>query len=88
MGSWQALYELRNDEYDGEGNLLLGESAIVGAKRNLVYSSAGRKIALLGVEGLVVVDTPDALLVADINRSQDVKKFPEMLAAGDSLKKS
>jgi mannose-1-phosphate guanylyltransferase len=88
VGSWQALYELRNGEYDGEGNLLLGESAIVGAKRNLVYSSAGRKVALLGVEGLVVVDTPDALLVADINRSQDVKKFSEMLAGGDSLKKS
>jgi mannose-1-phosphate guanylyltransferase len=88
VGSWQALYELRNDEYDGEGNLLLGESAIVGAKRNLVYSSTGRRIALLGVEGLVVVDTPDALLVGDLSRSQDVKKFPEMLARGDSLQSS
>jgi mannose-1-phosphate guanylyltransferase len=85
VGSWQALYELRRSEYDGEGNLMLGESAIVDSKRNLVYSSTGRKVALLGVEGLVVVDTPDALLVADINRSQEVKRFPEMLAGDDAL---
>jgi mannose-1-phosphate guanylyltransferase len=88
VGSWQALYELRRSEYDGDGNLLLGESAVVGSKRNLVYASTGRKVALLGVEGLVVVDTPDALLVADINRSQEVKKFPEMLAQGDPLQSS
>jgi mannose-1-phosphate guanylyltransferase len=88
VGSWQALYELRRSEYDGEGNLLLGKSAVVASKRNLVYSSTGRRVALLGVEGLVVVDTPDALLVADIDRSQDVKKFSEMLAEGDPLQSS
>jgi mannose-phosphate isomerase/GDPmannose pyrophosphorylase family protein len=36
-------------------------------------------IALLGVEDLIVVDTPDAVLVAKLDRSQEVKKFPEML---------
>lgn len=79
VGSWESLYELRSSEYDSNGNLLLGETKVVESKRNLVYSSSGRKIALLGVDGLVVVDTPDTLLVADINRSQDVKQFPEML---------
>ncbi|MBO0722756.1 MAG: mannose-1-phosphate guanylyltransferase [Blastocatellia bacterium] len=88
VGSWQALYELRQGEYDGEGNLLIGEAAVVDAKRNLVYSSTRRRVALLGVEGLVVVDTPDALLVADIDRSQDVKKFPEMLARDSNLQSS
>jgi mannose-1-phosphate guanylyltransferase len=88
VGSWQALYELRHNEYDGEGNLLLAESAAVDSKRNLVYSRTGRRVALLGVEGLVIVDTPDALLVADINRSQEVKKFPEMLAKRDPLQSS
>ncbi len=79
VGSWQALYELRSDECDGQGNLLLGETMIVESKRNLVYSSTGRRVALLGVEGLVVVDTPDALMVAEIGCSQDVKHFPQML---------
>lgn len=79
VGSWQALYELRSQEQDARGNLLLSETMIAGAERNLVYSTTGRKIALLGVEGLVVVDTPDALMVADLNRSQEVKVFPELL---------
>jgi mannose-1-phosphate guanylyltransferase len=77
VGSWQALYELRAGEADADGNLLSGDVATVEAKSNLVYSTADRPIALLGVEGLIVVDTPDALLVADRTRSQDVKKFPE-----------
>ncbi len=76
VGSWQALYELRSSEYDGEGNLLLGDALTVDAKRNLVYSRTERKIALLGVEGLVVVDTPDMLMVANLDRSQDVKRLP------------
>ncbi|HKP10658.1 MAG TPA: mannose-1-phosphate guanylyltransferase, partial [Blastocatellia bacterium] len=69
VGSWQALYELRAAEADSDGNLLLGDAAAAGAKGNLVYSTAGRAVALLGVEGLVVVDTPDALLIADRARS-------------------
>ena len=79
VGSWQALYELRRSEYDGQENLLLGEALTVDAARNLVFASAGRKVALLGVENLVVVDTPDALMVAALDRSQDVKRFSEML---------
>lgn len=79
VGSWQALYELRSAEYDEQGNLPLGDAMIVDAKRNLVFSSTDRKVALLGVEDLVVVDTPDAVMVARLDRSQDVKRFPELL---------
>lgn len=79
VGSWQALYELRSAECDEQGNLSLGDSVIVDSKRNLVFSSTDRKVALLGVEDLVVVDTPDAVMVARLDRSQDVKRFPELL---------
>src|SRR5581483_4444909 len=79
VGSWQALYELRREEYDDQQNLLLADALAIDSKNNLVYSNKERLIALLGVEGLVIVDTPDGLLIADMNRSQDVKKFPEML---------
>ena len=78
VGSWQALYELRAGEADAEGNLLLADAVAIDAAKNLVYSTTGRPIALLGVEGLIVVDTPDALLVGDRNRSQDVKQFAEI----------
>lgn len=79
VGSWQALYELRASEYDAQGNLLLGDALVSDGKNNLVFSSTGRKVALLGVEGLVVVDTPDAVLIAPLERSQDVKVFPAQL---------
>jgi mannose-1-phosphate guanylyltransferase len=77
VGSWQALYELRESEYDVDKNLLLGNVETVDAKNNLVYSNTNRTIALLGVEGLVITDTEDALLIADIKRSQEVKKFSQ-----------
>ena len=83
VGSWQALYELRADEADADGNLLLGDAATVDAKNNLVYSTTERTVALLGVEDLIVVDTPDALLIADRARSQDVKEFPARFKRDD-----
>ena len=79
VGSWQALYELRHAEADAQGNLLLGDALVADARGNLVFSATGRKVALLGVAGLVVVDTPEAVLIAPLERSQDVKVFPDML---------
>jgi mannose-1-phosphate guanylyltransferase len=77
VGSWQALYELRHAECDHQGNLSLGDSMVIDAKRNMVFSTTDRKVALLGVEDLVVVDTPDAVMVARLDRSQDVKRFAD-----------
>lgn len=79
VGSWEAVYDLHSNKLDGQGNLLMSEAVAVDARQNLVYSTTNRIVALLGVENLVVVDTPDALLVADRSRSQDVKQFPETL---------
>ena len=79
VGSWQALHELRTDSYDENDNLLISDTLVSDASGNLVYSATDRLVALLGVKGLVIVDTPDALMIADINQSQDVKRFPEML---------
>ncbi len=53
-----------------------------GASDALVVSSSGRLVALLGVSHLVVVDTPDALLVADSSRAQDVKLLVDRLRDG------
>ena len=48
------------------------------------YGSPSRAVATLGVENLLIVDTPDALLVADKSRHQDVKKVVETLKAQGS----
>jgi mannose-1-phosphate guanylyltransferase len=79
VGSWQALYELPDSDYDDSRNRIAGDVVVVDARDNLVHSTAGRLVALLGVEGLVVIDTPDALLVARLDRSQDVKLLPDLL---------
>jgi len=80
VGSWLALYELRK-ERDENQNLILADALLLESKANLVYSQSNRLVCLLGVEGLVIVDTSDVLLVADLEYSQEVKKFPELLKA-------
>ncbi len=75
VGSWQALHELKRSECDAAGNLLPANALAEESRDNLVYSQSGRRVALLGVEGLVVVDTDDVLLVAGLDRSQDVRRF-------------
>jgi mannose-1-phosphate guanylyltransferase len=77
VGSWESLYELRSGEGDSAGNLLIGEGRLLveEASGNLVQVAQGRTVALLGVEGLAIVETDDVLLVADLRRSQEVKRF-------------
>jgi mannose-1-phosphate guanylyltransferase len=77
VGSWEALYELRAGEADDDGNLLIGEGRLLveEASGNMVQAGPGRTVALLGVEGLAIIETDDVLLVADLRRSQEVKRF-------------
>jgi mannose-1-phosphate guanylyltransferase/mannose-6-phosphate isomerase len=76
VGSWKAVSELT--AADAEGNRAQGEAMFVGA-RNCYVQSSGRVVAAVGVENLVVVDTPDALLVASQDRVQDVKQVAQRL---------
>jgi mannose-1-phosphate guanylyltransferase/mannose-6-phosphate isomerase len=78
LGSWEALDEvLPRDE---AGNTGRGDRLAVDAHGNLLFADAGT-IAVLGVEGLVVVRTGDAVLVCPKSRSQEVKKLVSELAA-------
>lgn len=70
VGSWTAMSDLV--EPDGCGNRLVGTIAQEGA-RNCFVQGSDRVVGLVGVEDLVVVDTPDALLVAHRDRAQDVR---------------
>ncbi|MEW5902948.1 MAG: mannose-1-phosphate guanylyltransferase/mannose-6-phosphate isomerase [Pseudomonadota bacterium] len=80
IGSWSALAELT--ELDTEGNRIQGE-AILHDVRNCYIQSGGRVIGAVGVEDLVIVDTPDALLVAHREHAQDVKRIYSRLKAMD-----
>ena len=78
VGSWNAVYELL--PRDSDGNAALTDTLVEGSSGCYV-DAKGKLVALLGVKNLVVVDTPDALLIADRDRAQDVSKLVKALEA-------
>jgi mannose-1-phosphate guanylyltransferase len=79
VGSWAAAYEMREGEADEAGNVALADLLSIGSKGCLAWSDPRKLVALVGVEDLVVVDTPDALLVCPRHLAQDVKKVVDEL---------
>ena len=79
VGSWESLYELKTGEHDSDNNFSEGEAVFIDSRGSFVTSNAGRMVACLGVENLLVVDTEDALLVADLKRSQDIRRIVDVL---------
>jgi mannose-1-phosphate guanylyltransferase len=77
VGSWEAVYELARK--DKNGNASRGDLVVESSSNN--YVDAQKTVALVGVDNLVIVDTPDALLVASRNRAQDVSKIVKTLDA-------
>jgi mannose-1-phosphate guanylyltransferase / mannose-6-phosphate isomerase len=78
VGSWEAVSELT--AADAQGNRALGQARLHDCKNTFVWSD-GRIAAAVGVENLVIVDTPDALLVAHRDQAQDVKHIFNALKA-------
>ncbi len=72
IGSWKAVAEQL--QADDDGNTTLGETMLEGAKNTHVQSE-DRLVAAVGVENLLIVDTPDALLVANKESSQKVREI-------------
>ncbi|MGQ0484090.1 MAG: sugar phosphate nucleotidyltransferase [Hyphomicrobiales bacterium] len=76
IGSWNAMGELT--EPDAQGNRVEGE-VLLHEVANSYIRSNGRMVCASGVENLIVIDTPDALLVTDKSRAQDVKHIYAVL---------
>ena len=78
LGSWQALAEVL--PADAEGNVQRGDVVAIDARDNLLMADAGT-VAVVGVAGLVVVRTRDAVLVLPRERAQDVRQIIDQLRA-------
>ena len=78
VGSWSALWEI--SEKDSDGNTLRGDVLTEDSKNSFIQSEQ-KLITTIGIDNLVIVETDDAILVADKNRVQDVKTVVNRLKA-------
>ena len=76
IGSWNAISDLTVP--DEAGNRVVGEVVLVDVGNSFIQSE-GRMVAAIGLDNMLIIDTPDALLVADRARAQDVKKVVQQL---------
>jgi mannose-1-phosphate guanylyltransferase/mannose-6-phosphate isomerase len=74
VGSWPSLHEL--GDKDESGNVLRGEALSIGAEGCYVLST-GRKVALVGVKDIIVVESGDAILIVHKDAAQNVKLAAE-----------
>ncbi len=81
VGDWSAVTELLiASSPDEAGNAVIGQHRGLGTTNSLIYSSNHEKmVATIGLDDMVVVDTPDVLLIARRSQNQDVKKIVERL---------
>ncbi len=78
LGAWEAVWQVAPK--DADGNASVGD-AIVRDSHNTLVHATSRLVSVVGLHDVVVVETPDAVFVADRERSQDVKKIVAQLSS-------
>ena len=76
LGSWDAVWQVGDS--DGDGNVTSGDTILADTKNTFVHSSS-RLVTAVGVDNLVIIETSDAILIADKSQSQHVKKIVNQL---------
>jgi mannose-1-phosphate guanylyltransferase len=80
VGSWAALSEIRPSDVDG--NVISGDAIVKASKGSVVMAEPGAPLlGVVGVEGIVVVATRDAVLVVPKHRAQEVRSVVDELSA-------
>lgn len=78
LGAWEAVWQVA--EKDAQGNAAQGDAIFSDCQNTLVHATS-RLVSVVGLQDVVVVETPDAILVSDRSRSQEVKKIVAKLDA-------
>jgi mannose-1-phosphate guanylyltransferase/mannose-6-phosphate isomerase len=76
LGAWDAVWQV--GAQDGQGNVVQGDALLADSHNTLIHASS-RLVGAVGVSNLVIIETADAVLVADRNQSQHVKKIVTQL---------
>ncbi len=77
LGAWDAVWQV--GQHDAGGNVTTGDTMLTNTKNSLVHASS-RLVSAVGVENLIIIETADAVMVADRANSQDVKNIVQKLA--------
>jgi len=78
LGAWDAVWQMLPK--DAAGNAAVGDTIVADSRNTLVHATS-RLVSVVGLDDAVVVETPDAVLVASRDKSQDVKKIVAQLGA-------
>jgi len=78
LGAWEAVWQVAPK--DAAGNASTGDAIVTDSRNTLVHATS-RLVSVVGLDNVIVVETPDAVLVADREKSQDVKKIVQQLGA-------
>jgi mannose-1-phosphate guanylyltransferase / mannose-6-phosphate isomerase len=76
LGAWDAVWDV--SAKDASGNVAVGDSLVIDSHNTLVHATS-RLVSVVGLSDVIVVETPDAVLVADRSRSQEVKTIVNQL---------
>jgi mannose-1-phosphate guanylyltransferase / mannose-6-phosphate isomerase len=76
LGSWDAVWEL--GDKDKNQNVTYGDTLLENTKNSLIYANH-KLVSTLGIDNLVVIETSDAIMIADRNHSQHVKVIVDKL---------
>jgi len=85
LGAWDAVWQVGKKDQDG--NVTCGDTLLTNSKNSLVHANS-RLVSAVGVENLIIVETADAVLVADRKNSQDVKNIVNRLESQKREEKS
>ncbi len=76
LGAWDAVWDV--SPKDAAGNAAIGDSLVIDSRNTLVHATS-RLVSVVGLNDVIVVETPDAVLVTDRSRSQEVKTIVNQL---------
>lgn len=78
VGSWSSIYELA--EKDENGNCCRGDGLTIHSENSMIINELQMPVALVGVNGISVVATPQGIMITRTDRAQEVKEVPARLA--------
>ena len=85
LGAWDAVWQV--GEQDEFGNVTRGDTLLSNTKNSLIHANS-RLVSAVGVKNLIIVETADAVMVADKNNSQEVKHIVSQLEAQKRAEKN